>query len=388
MTWRCFVKSCLYSMINTNLTGCHSRSFKRLLNLPVKYKPVPPMSLQSVTYPPFASPESPHPSSLTDVSTPDTADVLEDKTTVKRPTRKRKGTSEEKVVDIAVKKTKSSKGINEEKGVNSVAKKKKPSSVNEKTDASKKREKLKSACHKNNDNVSSNQSIVSIKSGNTTIAANEGDFSSLARAFAFASRPAVLKVENPHQVSLKSPPVAILDPVIASFPPLTEAYERLGRVELGCTWNPLGFKSEICRAENDGRLKTLRGYLRGLGKYQKLDNINEWKPNKIQKKMHETVGKLGVWRPLELSSFPTDLAEMYQQACFGHIPPALNLSIVMLIIRLRPKLFYQPTASLSHLFFCFGLGTKMSQHQHSVHGSSTRGKWQMQQASQRMWQMC
>lgn len=333
----------------------HGFPFKKLqktLKLPAKYKPIPPMSMQSVTYPPFASPESPHATGLTDVSTPETDDVMDDvidkKLPAKRTTRKRKGISEDKVVDVAVIKTKSSKGVNEAKVVNSVARKKKPSSVNEQLDASKRRKKLKSSCSKNDDNVSYNESIPSLRD-DTTIVANDGDLSSVARAF--SSRPAVLKVENPKQFSLKSPPVANLDPVIASFPPFPKAYERLGRVELGCTWNPWGFKSDICSAENDGRLKTLRAYLRGLGKYQKQDDINEWKPNKIQKKMHETVGQLGVWRPLELSSFPTDLTDMYQQACFGHIPPALNLSIVMLNIGLFQNLLFQPFASRNRLLF-------------------------------------
>ena len=314
-------------------SGFPFKQLQKTLKLPAKFKPKPPMSLTAVNYPSFATPESPHASGLTDVSTPETDEVMDDdmdkKLPAKRPTRKRKKTSEDNV-------KKSSKGKNEEKAEKSVAKKKKPSSVTAKSEAANRRGKLKSTGNKKNDNVSSNESVVSRRC-DTTIAANDGDISSLARAL--TSKPAVLKVENSQQVSLKSAPEAMLDPVIASFPPFPEAYERLGRVELGCTWTPLGYKSDIGRVENDGRLKSFRGYLRGLGKYQKQDDINEWQPNKIQKKMHETVGKVGVWRPLELSSFPTDMADMYKQACLGHIPPALNLPSVMSIFCLCQHLF-------------------------------------------------
>lgn len=118
----------------------------------------------------------------------------------------------------------------------------------------------------------------------------------------------VMTLSNPLTATSNHP---TLDIIAKSFPDLSDAPEKTQRLELGPTYSQPLFDGKIVHAEKDCSMKELRAFLRMYVKFQRNDKIRDFKPNKMQLKMHQFHGKQDVWKPMELTSFPTNLFDMH-----------------------------------------------------------------------------
>ena len=296
------------------------------LRLPVHLQPPEPIPLHTVVFPPY-SPSSPPPSPvvmdmLSQTSTPDTVDVQG--IGARKPRRKSAMRSSDIDKDLKKRKPATATGDIDDRTSKKKRTTKKPDDKDDK--------KKKSA----NKKPKSNEPPMTLTSKKEAPPKNtdakkkqkshpKETVTGTTAPEAASSNSDVLTLSNP--VSAPGT-VPTLDIIAESFPDLCDAPEKTQRIELGPTYSRPLLDGKVVHAEKDCSMKECRAFLRMFGKFSSKDKIKDFKPNKMQVSMHHFHGKQNVWRPMDLTTFPTNLFDMHVNACFGHIPPALNDPVV------------------------------------------------------------